>query len=285
MKSVRAVTLTLLVFLSGAIGMAVAQSSAHSAPTLRVAFLDVGQGDAIFIESPTGSQMLIDGGFDRSVLRRLGEHMTLSDRTIDVVLATHPDADHIGGLISVLERYDVGHLFHAGVLADTPAYEAFESARTTSEAQSHVTQRDTIIDLGGGAYVRILFPDRMLTEHTETNQASAFAEVVYGDIEFLLTGDAPESIERYVLALEGESIESEVLKAGHHGSKTSSGEAFVAAVHPAYAVISAGKDNRYGHPHKEVLETFTAHDAAVLGTYERGDVLFETDGSSIWLIK
>ena len=252
---------------------------------LKVTFLDVGQGDAIFIEGPTGLQMLIDGGFDRSVLRRLNAHMSFADRTLDVVLATHPDADHIGGLISVLERYDVTHIFHAGVLTDTPAYKNFESDRTASSALSRVSVRNTIIDIGGGAYVRILFPDRRLSETTETNQASAIVEVVYGEVEFLLTGDAPQSTENYVVALEGPDIKSDVLKAGHHGSKTSSSEYFVRAVDPAYAIVSAGKDNRYGHPHKEVIDRFTSSGAMIFATYDHGDVTFKTDGKTLWLAK
>lgn len=250
---------------------------------LRVTFLDVGQGDAIFIESPTNTQMLIDGGFDRSVLRRLGARMSVTDRTLDVVLATHPDADHIGGLISVLERYDVEHIFHSGVLTDTPAYENFERNRKGSSGVSRISERDTVIDLGGGAYVRILFPDRRLSEHTETNQASAIVEVVYGDVEFLLTGDAPQSTENYVASLEGLGIQSEVLKAGHHGSRTSSSGSFVDAVHPSHVVVSAGKDNRYGHPHKEVVDRFMGIGASILTTYDHGDVVFETDGKTLWL--
>lgn len=249
---------------------------------LTVAFLDVGQGDSILIESPTGSQMLIDGGYDRSVLRELGKYLGVSDRTIDVVFSTHADADHIGGLRYVLDRYDVDTLFFSGIPGDSPAYHAFETARASVDTQ-YVTQRGEVIDVGGGAYVRVLFPDRPLSATTETNLSSAVVEVVYGDVEFLLTGDAPKNIEAHVVELEGVALESEVLKAGHHGSKTSSSPYFVDAVHPTYAVISAGKDNRYGHPHKEVLSTFQSAGAQVLGTYDRGTVVFETDGKELWL--
>lgn len=250
---------------------------------LTVSFLDVGQGDAIFIESPTGIQMLIDGGADKSVLRRLSAHMTPLDKTIDVVLATHPDTDHLGGLSYVLQRYRVEHVFTSGVVTDTPAYGAFQKALGESGARVHLTMRGTVVDLGGGAYVRVLFPDRTLSQAVESNRASAVLEVVYGEIEFLLTGDAPASVEEYVVRLERDTLASEVLKLGHHGSRTSTSELFVAAVTPAYAVISAGEDNRYGHPHREVLETVSVSGAQVLGTYEAGTVTFETDGERLWL--
>lgn len=259
--------------------------SPPSEALLTVAFLNVGQGDAIFIESPVGTQMLIDGGPDASILRELGNVMGFSDRSIDVVLGTHSDTDHIGGLSYVLKRYDVAHIFHSGVSSDTPAYEAFKDAFRTSGGLVYVTMRDTIVDLGSGAYVRVIFPDRRLSENTEANLSSAVVEVVYGDMKFLLTGDAPKSIEAYIVHLEGSALASEVFKVGHHGSNTSSADAFVAAVHPVYAVISAGKDNRYGHPHKEVLDRLGEEHVTVVGTYDRGTIIFETDGKELWLKK
>lgn len=252
---------------------------------LTVAFLNVGQGDAIFIESPTGAQLLIDGGPDRSVLRALGEVVPWYDRTIDVVVGTHPDQDHIGGLSYVLERFEVKHIFHAELPAETSASEAFERAYEDEPgSQAHISRRGTIIDLGGGAYVRFLFPDRDVGG-METNTASAIVEVVYGDVEFLLTGDAPEAIETYLISLEGEKLESEVLKLGHHGSKTSSSEVFLRAVAPDYAIVSAGRANSYGHPHREVTDRLTQLGIAFMGTYNEGTITFKTDGETLQRIK
>lgn len=252
---------------------------------LTVSFLDVGQGDAILIESPTGVQVLIDGGPDRSVLRSLAREIPWYDRTLDVVIGTHPDQDHVGGLSYVLKRYNVAHIFHVGLSAETAASEAFEGAyENEPDSQSHISRRGTVIDLGGGAYIRFLFPDREV-EGIETNTASAIVEVVYGDVEFLLTGDAPESIEKYVVSLEGVVLQSEVLKLGHHGSKTSSAEIFLKTVDPDYAIISAGKDNKYGHPHKEVTDRLHSLGINFLGTYEEGTITFETDGHMVTVVK
>jgi competence protein ComEC len=248
-----------------------------------VSFLDVGQGDAIFIKSPTGVHVLIDGGPDRSVLRALSDVMPWHDRTIDVVVGTHPDQDHVGGLSYVLERYHVRHIFYAGFQRETAASIAFETARKDEpSAQSHTSRRGTIIDLGGGAFIRFLFPDRPV-EGVETNTASAIMELVYGDIEFLFTGDSPEAIEKYVVTLDGEKLQSEVLKLGHHGSNTSNSEIFLKTVNPDYVVISASKDNSYGHPHKEVMDRLKNLGIEWLGTYDEGTITFETDGHNLVL--
>jgi competence protein ComEC len=247
---------------------------------LTVAFLDVGQGESVLIEGPTGTQVLIDGGLDRTVLKRLSEVMPWYDRMLDVVIGTHPDQDHIGGLSYVLERYRVAHIFQSGVPHETSANDAFLRSVEKEGAAVYESRRNTIIDLGGGAYVRFLFPDRDLGA-VETNTASAVVQVVYGDIEFLLTGDAPQAIERYLVSLEGEGLKSKVLKLGHHGSKTSSAEAFVEAVHPNYAIVSAGKDNSYGHPHKEVVDRLHALNIPTLVTSEAGTITFVTDGRTL----
>jgi competence protein ComEC len=136
------------------------------------------------------------------------------------------------------------------------------------------------VDLGDGAVLQILFPDRD-PSGMETNTSSIVARLVYGQNEFLLTGDSPKAIEEYITKFQGQSLESDVLKAGHHGSKTSSSQAFVSAVSPEYAVISVGKDNRYGHPNQETLDTFTNFGAKILRTDLSGRIVFESDGVNL----
>lgn len=247
---------------------------------LTVSFLDVGQGDAIFIRAPGGNQALIDGGPGRAVLRQLSSVMPFYDRTIDVIVSTHPDKDHIGGLPEVLKRFRVGAIVEPGVSADTSFYEEF-TARASEEAGAvRVTARaGQTIDLGGGARLVILFPDRDVSG-LETNTASIVARLEYGDTAFILTGDSPQSIETYLVS-RGAPLNADVLKLGHHGSRTSSADAFVGAVSPEYAIISAGKDNTYGHPHKEVLDTLARFNIPFLGTYEKGTVVIESDGERI----
>lgn len=255
-------------------------SSAHSGK-LTVAFLDVGQGDAIFIEAPNGVQMLMDGGPDKSVLRQLGREMPFWDRSIDIVAMSHPDLDHIGGLPSVVERYHVSYFMMPGVAGDAGAYQTLlddvqkESANTVLARTGRVW-----LDKKNGVYLDILFPDRDVSG-LETNMASIVAKLVYGDTSFLLTGDSPQAIEKYLVEKDGAELDVDVLKLGHHGSKTSSSEIFLEDTSPAYAIISAGKDNKYGHPNQEVLDLLDQHNIPHLNTADVGTIMFESDGKSV----
>lgn len=247
---------------------------------LTVAFLDVGQGDAVFIEAPNGNQMLIDGGPSAVVLRTLGEVMPFYDRSIDVVLATHPDKDHIGGLPAVFDRYAVSYFFESGVSGTTAAYRALLDAVRAEGIGSSVARRGVAIDLGSGVVFEILFPDRDPTG-MDTNDASVVAKVVYGGTSFLLTGDSPQRIEQYLAALDGAKLKTDVLKVGHHGSKTSSADAFLGFASPLHAVISSGAENQYGHPHREVLDRLARFGIAVARTDKSGTVRFSSDGAAL----
>lgn len=216
--------------------------------------------------------MLIDGGSNKSVLRKLGGIMPFYDRSIDVVLATHPDKDHIGGLPHVLDRYKVDYFLESGAVNETGVYRALQD-----RADPILARRGMNIHLGSGVTVEILFPDRDVSG-VESNTASIVARILYGNTSFLLTGDSPKSIEKYLVSIT--DLNSDVLKAGHHGSKTSSDISFIKQVSPSLVVISAGKDNRYGHPHQEVLDLFRG--ISVLSTYESGNISILSDGINIW---
>jgi competence protein ComEC len=133
----------------------------------------------------------------------------------------------------------------------------------------------------GGATLKILFPDKD-PSNLKSNESSIVIQLSYGDIDFLLTGDAPKSIEEHLVRVYGSDLESEVLKVGHHGSKTSSSVIFLNTVRPQYAVISAGSENRYGHPSAEVIERLEKYDLEIDSTIEDGSIVFMTDGVSIW---
>jgi len=250
-------------------------------PKLEVSFLNVGQGDAIFIEGPTGIQMLIDGGRDRSVLRELGKRMGPLDRSLNVVVQTHPDADHIGGLDDVFRAYQVRAYMSPGIPNTTAETAALEDAVVNEVILHPITARRGMrINLGGGAYADILYPDRDVSG-IETNAGSIIMRVVYGGTEFFLSGDAPESVENWLVRLDPDALESDVLKAGHHGSRTSTGEALLAATDPEVVIISAGKDNQYGHPHQEVVSRIEASGAVMLSTAQEGTITFMSDGKTI----
>ncbi len=245
---------------------------------LVVAFLDVGQGDAIYIEAPNGNQVLIDGGAGQQVLRVLGRVMPFYDRSLDIVLSTHPDQDHVGGLPAVLERMRVENVITTENTSGTGAYRAFEEVIRKKNPQRILARAGTRIILDRGVVLEILFPDNN-TSGWETNTASIVARLSYGEQSFLLTGDSPISIEKYLVGKSGGKLKTTVLKLGHHGSRTSSSKIFLAAVDPEYAVISAGKDNKYGHPHKEVTALLEEFKIPALNTADRSTIIFKTDGT------
>lgn len=248
---------------------------------LSVSFLDVGQGDAILIQSPGGVDMLIDGGADRSVLRELPKKLGVLDRTIDFVIATHPDMDHIGGLSDVLSRYTVSYVVQPGIPSDTSAAKRFEEAVLNEpNVESIIARRGMRFDLGGGVFAEVLYPDRDVSQ-LETNTGSIVMRITYGETDFILTGDAPISIEDWIVSSYGTQLKSEVLKAGHHGSRTSTGDKFIKAVEPDIVIISAGKDNSYGHPHPEVVRRIEESGAEMLATFE-GTIELVSDGTKIW---
>lgn len=248
---------------------------------LKVSFLDVGQGDSILIQGPTGRDVLIDGGPDNSALRELPKLLGPLDRSLDLVVETHPDADHITGLPSIFERYRIGAFMEPGRPDDTSTAEALLAAVAHEKDLVHVLGRaGERVDLGGGAYADILSPAGDVSQ-IETNTGSIIMRVVYGDTSFMLTGDAPSSIEEYLVKRYGTALKTDVLKAGHHGSKNSSSDIWLATVRPAAVIVSAGKDNRYGHPAPEAVARIEAEGALLLSTIDIGTITFVSDGKEI----
>ncbi|MCD5381497.1 MAG: MBL fold metallo-hydrolase, partial [Candidatus Pacebacteria bacterium] len=229
-------------------------------------------------------ELLIDGGSSAAVLRELSDGRNFFDKKIDVVVATHPDADHVGGLVDVLERYEVGLIIESAVVHETTVSDAFDDAANNEGLDIVIAQAGQIIKLGASTTVRILSPYGD-SANWNSNSASVIVQIVYGDIEFMLTGDAPKGIEEYLVGEFGELLESEVMKLGHHGSKTSSAETFLDAVSPEFAVVSAALDNRYGHPHPEVIERVEEREIEIVSTAVEGTIAFESDGREVWLVE
>lgn len=251
---------------------------------LTVSFLDVGQGDAIYIEAPNGNQVLIDGGRGRQTLRALGRVMPFFDRSLDLVIATHPDQDHIGGLPDVLSRMQIDAVVTTENTSETGAYEAFENEIQDERATRVLARAGERIILDEGVVLEILSPDRDVAGW-ETNTASIVARLSYGAQSFLFTGDAPQEIEKYIVSKNtnttSSGLNSTVLKLGHHGSRTSTSRAFLSAVNPSYTIISAGKENTYGHPHKEVMDLLSEFNIPSFNTASGGTITFVTDGEDM----
>ena len=251
---------------------------------LTVAVLDVGQGDALYIESPTGRQLLIDGGQGNAVLRQLPKVMPRFDRSIDLVLETHPDSDHIGGFADVLKRYHVDAFVSPGIEKDTDT--ARMLVRTVSDLHipHYTAQRGMVLDMGGGVVLEVLYPDRDVSKLASqfANNGCVVLRLTYGAIAMLFACDAPQEVEERLVLLEGSNLASDVLKVAHHGSKYSSTEAFIAAVRPAFAAISVGAGNTYGHPTEQTLSRLAAYGTAVLRTDQEGTFVFKSDGKTLW---
>ena len=238
----------------------------HSRGVLTFAMLDVGQGDALFIESPSGTQILFDGGPARKVLGPLTKIMSPFDRTIDAIVITNPDADHVGGFADILKNYKVSYVFEPGTQNSSKTFQNLKTEITNQKIPKILARKGMRINMGGGTVIDILFPDRDVSSWS-TNDGSIVAHISYGITTIMLTGDATSKTEKIVLVGNTpEKIKSKILKVGHHGSRSSTSRAFASAVAPQYTLISSGEDNNYGHPHAEVLETLNNISAQVFRT-------------------
>jgi competence protein ComEC len=252
---------------------------------LTVAFLDIGQGDAVFIEGPNGNQVLYDAGPpDGALLRALPRVMPFWDRSLDMMIMSHSDQDHIGGFPDLLRRNQVTLALEPGVPSENGVYAEVERDILEEEAGHFLARRGMMIDLGEGVVMDVLYPDRDVSKF-ETNSASIVMRIRYGETSFLLSGDLPSNIEEYLVTTEEERLHANVLKLGHHGSRTSSSLSWLTAVHPDIAVASLGLNNRYGHPHKEVLERLDSLHIPLLRTDQEGTIIFTSDGKSVVRVK
>ncbi len=244
---------------------------------LEVVFFDVGQGDSIFVETKDGFQVLIDGGPGLAVLEKLGKEMPFYDKEIDLMILTHPDHDHLFGLLEVLKRYDVKNILWTGVKKDTAEYKEWLRLIEEEGADIFIAEAGQRIDLSENIYLFIIHPFENLEglEPNSYNDTSIVALLVFNDVSFLFTGDISSKIEKQI------NIEADVLKIAHHGSKSSSCLEFIEAVSPDITVISVGENN-YGHPAPEVLSTLQQFGIPILITKELGDIKLITNGQEIY---
>ena len=250
---------------------------------LHVVFFDVGQGDAIFIETPGGHQVLVDGGPDPSVLLdQLGRCMPFWDRSLDLVVMTHPDADHFTGLVPALERYRVGQVLEAGLSDDTAIYRQWQETLEARRVPVVHAQAGMRLNLGDGVWAEVLNPtEELLADAQATdNNVSVVLRLVWGKASVLLTGDIEAGAEGRLVA-SGAPLRSTVLKVSHHGSGHSTTRPFVEAVSPQVAVIQVGADNRFGHPAPEVVERLA--ETRLFRTDQHGTIEVTTDGERCWI--
>ncbi|PIV42232.1 MAG: MBL fold metallo-hydrolase, partial [Candidatus Nealsonbacteria bacterium CG02_land_8_20_14_3_00_40_11] len=256
---------------------------------LEVDFFDVGQGDATFIQTPEGHQILIDGGPDSAILEKLGGSLPLGDRTLDLIILTHPENDHLLGLIEVLKNYEIGNILWTGIVRDTENYKEWERLikKEQKEEKANIFiakagQKIYLSERNPDQYVEVLYPFESLEGKSfkDSNNTSIVNKLIFGENSFLFPGDIYKSAEKEILE-KGIDVDSDVLKISHHGSKTSSAEEFIAKVSPEVAVISAGKDNKYGHPSPETLEALEKYGINILRTDINGDIKIISNGQNL----
>ena len=265
-----------------ATGLALALTSAHP-NMLRVTFFEIDRGHMTLIETPAGNRVLIDGGRDvEEAVRTLESHLPFWDRSLDLVLLTHPDVDHVGGLQAVMERLDVGILMESPVDHQSQTYAAW---RTIADAHPNRTVADPgqVVALDRGIALHVLLARRDGVD-LSINDASVVTKLTYGDVSVLLPGDISRVSEHSLLE-SGADLRSTVLQVPHHGSDSSSTGAFLQAVDPAFAIVQVGNRNPFGHPSPEVMSRLSATvpEHQVLVTREAGTVTLESDGERLWV--
>ena len=246
---------------------------------MKVHYIDVGQGDATLIQV-NGQNLLIDAGPNKSSDNLVKYIKDLGVSTIDHVVATHPHEDHIGGMDEIFAEFEVKNFYSPKVEHTTKTFEKMMQA-VSNEGLKVTTIKagdNSKINLGDGTKVEIFSP--VSETYDNLNDYSPIMKITFGENSFLFTGDAEKLVEKQVLA-NGENLNSDVLKVGHHGSTTSSSEDFIKEVSPEIAVIPVGEGNDYGHPHKEILELLQKNNIELLRTDLEGTVVLESDGNTI----
>ncbi len=257
-------------------------SEVLSLGSFQITFFDVGQGDAASIRTPSGKQIIIDGGPDSAILGKLAKEIPFWDRTIDMIILSHPAKDHMAGLLDVLQKYSVKTVLWTGIEKDTEIFREWERALLKEQeegARIVLASGRQSISIGKGfcpQRMDILSPVENVAGTLvkgDDNDTSLVVRLYDCTYSALFTGDLTKKGEG-ILLKQNILIDSDILKVGHHGSKTSSSEEFIKAVSPDVAVISLGQGNQYGHPHKETLATLEKYGIDIRRTDEEGDISF-----------
>lgn len=262
---------------------------------IKVAFLDIGQGDASFVEWPDGTQMLVDCAIDARILEALGRVMKPLDHTIDYLVISHPDQDHYGGCVDVLKRFDVKHVVYSGYKKNSSKYFPVFLETVQDEVKSgalyHEMDREQTWTINSST-LHFLYPDGPVNTHPLTlkskkdasNNTSLVMILQYGKEKVMFTGDTEFQEEEYLMTTyPKEVLDVDVLKVGHHGSAGSTSDAFLQILTPEYATISSGKENKYGHPTLRTLHRLERSKAQVLRTDTLGDIIMDIYSDHVYV--
>ncbi|MDK0569984.1 ComEC/Rec2 family competence protein [Clostridium perfringens] len=278
-KIISSIIGTIVVLLAGYFGIDLTQDSKVPKDSeLMISYMDVGQGDAAYIKV-NGNDILIDAG-PRSNSKELLEQLKAKNiDDFELVIATHPHEDHIGGMVDVFKEYEVKAFYSPKITHTTKTYENLVKAVKDEGLKTKELKGGMVIDLGEGAKFEVFTPQK--SEYEELNDYSPIMKLSFGDTSYLFTGDAEKLAEEEALAKYKTSLDSDVIKFGHHGSSSSSSNAFIEAVSPKYGIISCAKDNKYGHPHRETLDIIKKYNIKTFRTDTDGEIILTSDGKSI----
>jgi len=254
------------------------QSQPH---LFKIYFFDVGQGDATLIRTANQINILIDGGPDNAVIYKLGEALPFYDRQIDLMILTHPQMDHLTGLIEVIKRFEVKTIMAPDVESDSAIYQTFLEIIKQKKIKTVFVQNPLLIPIDQKTKLVFLWPQKnLLTKKSKNlNDYSIVTQLIYKNTSVLVMGDFEKE---EILASQNLDLTSEILRAGHHGAKDANSDKFIKTVSPIYAVISAGQNNPYGHPHAQTLQNLNRLNINIFRTDLSGDIIFESDGRIYW---
>lgn len=254
------------------------KGSEPTPPQMKVHFLDVGQAESILIQSPSGKTMLIDAGNNDDGPQVITYIKKQGISKLDIVIGTHPHEDHIGGLDTVINTIAIDQIIMPKVSHTTKTYRDVLTAIQKKGLKITTAKPGLPIDLGLELKTAVLAP--IEADYDELNNYSVVIRLVYGQISFLFTGDAEKLSENQIIA-SGAELSSTVLKVGHHGSSSSTSQAFLKRVSPQYAVIMAGEQNEYGHPHQETVKKLKEFGTILYRTDQNGTIVAASDGSKL----
>lgn len=268
-----------VVLLAGYFGIDLTQDSKVPKDSkLMISYIDVGQGDAAYIKV-NENDILIDAGPRSNSKELLKQLKAKNIDDFELVIATHPHEDHIGGMVDVFKEYEVKAFYSPKITHTTKTYENLVKAVKDEGLKTKELKGGMVIDLGEGAKFEVFTPQK--SEYEELNDYSPIMKLSFGDTSYLFTGDAEKLAEEEALAKYKTSLDSDVIKFGHHGSSSSSSNAFIEAVSPKYGIISCAKDNKYGHPHRETLDIIKKYNIKTFRTDTDGEIILTSDGKSI----